>query len=163
QTRSRGGRAERMRRDPRTRSDQRVRAGGENLPRRSAIRTPGPSLRASRAGVPGTGLRIFAIVGVVRGKSNDRTKPGAVARGEAALRGGRLGHYYREYFADRLGDPAAAGRGIDDARHQTLALEIFPFRRETIRALARILEIEPKDANAACLFGEILYSRARRD
>jgi len=82
---------------------------------------------------------------------------------ELSPQGGPLRHYYRAYIADRLGDSAAARRGIDDARHQTLALEIFPFRRETIRALARILEIEPKDANAACLFGEILYSRARRD
>jgi len=82
---------------------------------------------------------------------------------ELLPQGGPLRHYYRAYIADRLGDSAAARRSIDDARRQTLALEIFPFRRETIRALARILEIEPKDANAACLFGEILYSRARRD
>jgi tetratricopeptide (TPR) repeat protein len=82
---------------------------------------------------------------------------------ELSPQGGPLRHYYRAYIADRLGDSAAARRSIDDARRQTLRLEIFPFRRETIRALARILEIEPKDANAACLFGEILYSRARRD
>src|SRR5262245_4458018 len=82
---------------------------------------------------------------------------------ELSPQGGPLRHYYRAYIADRLGDSAAARRSIDDARRQTLDLEIFPFRRETIRALARILEIEPKDANAACLFGEILYSRARRD
>src|SRR5262247_1532027 len=82
---------------------------------------------------------------------------------ELSPQGGPLRHYYRAYIADRLGDSAAARRSIDDARRQTLSLEIFPFRRETIRALGRILEIEPKDANAACLFGEILYSRARRD
>ncbi len=82
---------------------------------------------------------------------------------ELSPQGGALRLYYRAYIADRLGDSVAARRSIDDARRQTLALEIFPFRRETIRALARILDIEPKDANAACLLGEILYSRARRD
>ncbi|MGH9939379.1 MAG: tetratricopeptide repeat protein, partial [Blastocatellia bacterium] len=82
---------------------------------------------------------------------------------ELSPQSGPLRQYYRAYIADRLGDREAARRGIDEARRQSLALEIFPFRRETIRALSRIREIEPKDANAACLLGEILYSRARRD
>ncbi|MGH9852129.1 MAG: DUF5107 domain-containing protein, partial [Blastocatellia bacterium] len=71
-------------------------------------------------------------------------------------------HYYRAYLADRTGDSAAARQSIDAARKQSLALEIFPFRRETIRVLTRILAIEPKDANAACLLGELLYSRTRQ-
>ena len=82
---------------------------------------------------------------------------------EITPQAGPLRHYYRAYIADRLGDQGAARRSIDAARNQRLELEIFPFRRETIRALTRILEIEPKDANAACLLGEILYSHARRD
>lgn len=71
-------------------------------------------------------------------------------------------HYYRAYLADRAGDSAAARQSIDAARKQFLALEIFPFRRETIRVLTRILAIEPMDANAACLLGELLYSRAHQ-
>ncbi len=70
-------------------------------------------------------------------------------------------HYYRAYLADRTGDSAVARQSIDAARQQPLALEIFPFRRETILVLTRILAIEPKDANAACLLGELLYSRTR--
>jgi tetratricopeptide (TPR) repeat protein len=70
--------------------------------------------------------------------------------------------YYRAYLADLTGDSAAARQSIDVARKQSLAIEIFPFRRETIRVLTRILAIEPKDANAACLLGELLYSRARQ-
>ena len=72
-------------------------------------------------------------------------------------------HYYRAYCADRSGNANAARQSIDAARKQTLALEIFPFRRETIRVLKRMLELEPKDANTACLLGEILYYRARHD
>jgi len=80
-----------------------------------------------------------------------------------AAAGGPLRHYYRAYIADRLGDSTAARRSIEQVRNQKLAVEIFPFRRETIRVLSRILEIEPSDANAACMLGEILYSRGRRD
>ncbi len=71
-------------------------------------------------------------------------------------------HYYRAYLADRAGDSTGVRQSIDAARKQKLELEIFPFRRETIRVLNRILVIEPKDANASCLLGEILYSRARQ-
>ncbi|MFN0088135.1 MAG: DUF5107 domain-containing protein [Blastocatellia bacterium] len=86
-----------------------------------------------------------------------------IERGLAALpKPGPLLHYYQAYLADRGGDSAAVRHEIDAARRQQLELEIFPFRRETMRVLNRILEIEPKDANAACLLGEILYSRARR-
>ncbi len=82
---------------------------------------------------------------------------------ELSPQGGPLRHYYRAYIADRLGDSATARRSIESVRAQSLALEIFPFRRETIRVLSRVLEIEPRDANAACLLGEILYSRGRRE
>ena len=72
-------------------------------------------------------------------------------------------HYYRAFCADRIGNATAAQQSLAAARKQTLALEIFPFRRETICVLKRVLEIEPKDANAACLLGEVLYYRARHD
>jgi Tfp pilus assembly protein PilF len=72
-------------------------------------------------------------------------------------------HYYKAYAADRGGDEAAARQAVATARSQRLNLEIFPFRRETVQVLRRALDIDPRDANAACLLGEILYSRARRD
>ena len=71
--------------------------------------------------------------------------------------------YYGAYLADRLGEAVATRRYLEAARRQPLALEIFPFRRETIRVLNRVRELAPQDANAACLLGEILYSRTRRD
>ena len=77
--------------------------------------------------------------------------------------GGPLTYYYRAYIADRLGDSDTARRTIESVRARSLALDIFPFRRETMLVLSRVLEIEPRDANAACLLGEILYSRGRRE
>ena len=77
--------------------------------------------------------------------------------------GGPLTYYYRAYIADRLGDSDTARRSIESVRARSLALDIFPFRRETMLVLSRVLEIEPRDANAACLLGEILYSRGRRE
>lgn len=75
---------------------------------------------------------------------------------------GPLLHYYRAYLADKNGDSTTMRLSIEAARKQSLQPAIFPFRRETIRVLKRILAIEPKDANANCLLGEILYSRAQR-
>ncbi|MGI8785070.1 MAG: DUF5107 domain-containing protein [Acidobacteriota bacterium] len=71
-------------------------------------------------------------------------------------------HYYRAYAADRSGDQATTRQALAAARAQLLSIEIFPFRRETITVLTRALAIEPQDANAASLLGEILYSRSRR-
>jgi len=72
-------------------------------------------------------------------------------------------YYYRAYVADRLGDLTAARELMTAARRQRLEVDIFPFRRESIQVLNRILAIEPRDANAASLLGDILYSRARRE
>jgi tetratricopeptide (TPR) repeat protein len=71
-------------------------------------------------------------------------------------------YYYRAYAADRLSQPPALRKALDSARLSNLNIEIFPFRRETIAVLQRILEIEPNDANASALLGDILYSRNRR-
>ncbi len=72
-------------------------------------------------------------------------------------------YYYRAFVADRLNDQATVRATIAAAREQKLEIEIFPFRRESIQVLTRILAIEPKDANAACLLGDILYYRGRRE
>src|SRR5262249_31152018 len=72
-------------------------------------------------------------------------------------------YYYRAFVADRLNDTATVRAAINAARRQRLELDIFPFRHESIQILNRILAIEPKDANAACLLGDLLYYRVRRD
>ncbi|HEV8132907.1 MAG TPA: DUF5107 domain-containing protein, partial [Acidobacteriota bacterium] len=71
-------------------------------------------------------------------------------------------HYYRAYVADREKDTATTRKSIEAVRSQDLRIDIFPFRRETIQVLNRILEIEPKDSNARSLLGDVLYSRNRR-
>jgi tetratricopeptide (TPR) repeat protein len=87
-----------------------------------------------------------------------------IERGLATLpKASPLLHYFRAFCADRNNDANVTRQSIDAARKQTLALEIFPFRRETIRVLQRVRELEPKDANATCLLGEILFYRARRE
>jgi tetratricopeptide (TPR) repeat protein len=72
-------------------------------------------------------------------------------------------YYYRAFVADRLNDSATVRDAIAAARRQQLDLDIFPFRRESIQVLRRILAIEPKDANAACLLGDLLYYRERHE
>lgn len=85
---------------------------------------------------------------------------------EAAKSSGKepypLLYYYRAYVEERADDPASARESLESARKQDLRIEIFPFRREDIQVLSRALEIEPRDANAASLLGDILYSRDRR-
>ncbi len=71
--------------------------------------------------------------------------------------------YYRAYAATRLGDKQAAGRLIDQARQEDLQLEIFPFRSEDVEILKTAMDIEPRDANARALLGDLFYSRNRRE
>lgn len=70
-------------------------------------------------------------------------------------------YYYRAYVADRSGDAATAQQAIAAAEKQDLRIEIFPFRRESIPVLGRVLERQPSAANASSLLGDLLYSRAR--
>jgi tetratricopeptide (TPR) repeat protein len=71
--------------------------------------------------------------------------------------------YYRAFAAAQLGDKQAARELVERARRQDLKIEIFPFRAEDVKVLRLALEIEPNDANAATLLGDLLYSRERRD
>lgn len=80
-----------------------------------------------------------------------------------SIKASPLLQYYRAYIADHSGDAATAREALAAAGRQRLELEIFPFRRETIRVLQRSRELAPQDANAACLLGQILYSRARQE
>ncbi len=70
--------------------------------------------------------------------------------------------YYRAYVADHLGDAATVREALAAVRRQPLDLEIFPFRRESFAVLQRMLAIEPKDANAAYLLGDLFFSKSRR-
>jgi len=69
--------------------------------------------------------------------------------------------YYRTYAAAQLGDQQAARQSVEQARQQDQRLEIFPFRAEDVKVLRTAIEIEPKDANARVLLGDLLYSRDR--
>lgn len=70
--------------------------------------------------------------------------------------------YYRAYVAGKENDTKAVQQFISQAKQQDLQLEIFPFRSEDVRILRYILEVDPGDANAAVLLGDLLYSRKRR-
>ena len=70
--------------------------------------------------------------------------------------------YYRAYIDSLRGNKEAAKGSIEEARKQTLNLEIFPFRSEDVKAFRCALDLEPQDANAAVLLGDLLYSRDRR-
>jgi tetratricopeptide (TPR) repeat protein len=69
--------------------------------------------------------------------------------------------YYQAYLADRLRNQDKRQRAIAAARAQRVTLDIFPFRRESIEILRRVLAVAPKDANAACLLGDVLYAHRR--
>jgi tetratricopeptide (TPR) repeat protein len=70
--------------------------------------------------------------------------------------------YYRAYAAAQLADKPAARQFVEQARQEDLRLEIFPFRAEDVKVLRMAADIEPKDANARVLLGDLLYSRDRR-
>ena len=70
--------------------------------------------------------------------------------------------YYSGYAAAQLGDQQAARQFLAQARQEDQRLEIFPFRAEDVTVLKRSMEIEPKDANARVLLGDLLYSRDGR-
>lgn len=71
--------------------------------------------------------------------------------------------YYAASTLDRLGQPDRARRLIDKASRHSLAIRIFPFRRETVEVLHACLRLVPGDANAASLLGDLYYSRGRHE
>jgi len=71
--------------------------------------------------------------------------------------------YYRAYSAGQEGDKDVATRLLGQARQQELAIDIFPFRFEDVQALGYARKLDPQDANATVLLGDLLYSRGRRD
>ncbi len=70
-------------------------------------------------------------------------------------------YYYRAFAAKQLQEESEVREQLDIARGVDLQLEIFPFRREDESVLKEALAIDPKDANAASLLGDLLYSHQR--
>ena len=71
--------------------------------------------------------------------------------------------YYRAYATTQLGDQQAARQFAEKASKEDLKLVIFPFRAEDVRVLRSAMRLEPDDANAAALLGDLLYSRNRQE
>jgi Tfp pilus assembly protein PilF len=71
--------------------------------------------------------------------------------------------YYRAYAATQLGDQQTARQFAERARQEDLKLVIFPFRAEDVKVLRTAMRLEPNDANAASLLGDLLYSRNRQE
>jgi tetratricopeptide (TPR) repeat protein len=71
--------------------------------------------------------------------------------------------YYRAYAEAQVAHKQAARQLVEQARQEDQRLEIFPFRGEDVKVLKTALDIEPKDANARVLLGDLLYSRDRRE
>jgi tetratricopeptide (TPR) repeat protein len=70
--------------------------------------------------------------------------------------------YYRAYAAGQLGVQQDARQFLEQARQEDQRLEIFPFRAEDAKVLTMAIKVDPKDANARVLLGDLLYSRDRR-
>lgn len=69
--------------------------------------------------------------------------------------------YYRAYAAGHRGETEMRARCLAEARAQDMKLEIFPFRFEDVRVLEHAIEADDRNANAAVLLGDLLYSRGR--
>ncbi|MGA3165989.1 MAG: DUF5107 domain-containing protein [Terriglobia bacterium] len=71
--------------------------------------------------------------------------------------------YYRAFAAAQLGDKQAAREVLEKVRQEDLRIVIFPFRAEDVKVLKMAMDLEPNDANAAVLLGDLLYSRNRQE
>ncbi|MGW8179200.1 MAG: tetratricopeptide repeat protein, partial [bacterium] len=74
-----------------------------------------------------------------------------------------LVYYYRAVALEQLGEREQARKILKQVSSRPFQIYIFPFRRETISVLESALEIDPKDANAASLLGDLLYDRSRQE
>jgi tetratricopeptide (TPR) repeat protein len=71
-------------------------------------------------------------------------------------------HYYRAFVAEKSHEREMIQRALNAARESDLELEIYPFRRESMRILEWVRQTEPGDANARTLLGDMLYHERRR-
>jgi tetratricopeptide (TPR) repeat protein len=65
-------------------------------------------------------------------------------------------HYYRAYFADKLGDRAQRDRSLALAR-QAPADYLFPFQGEAIAVLTHAISADPGDSRALYALGNLLF------
>lgn len=72
-------------------------------------------------------------------------------------------HYYRAFVAEKSHEREMIQRSLNAARESDLELEIYPFRRESMRILSWVRQTEAGDANARTLLGDMLYHQRRRD
>ena len=70
--------------------------------------------------------------------------------------------YYRAYATSKLGIDQAARQFVEKAGKEDLKLVIFPFRAEDVKVLRTALLLDPHNANAGALLGDLLYSRNRQ-
>ncbi len=71
--------------------------------------------------------------------------------------------YYRAYALTQMGDQQTARSLLEQAARGDLKIVIFPFRAEDVKVLKTAMRLQPGDANAPVLLGDLLYSRGRRD
>jgi tetratricopeptide (TPR) repeat protein len=72
-----------------------------------------------------------------------------------------LAHYYRGYFAQALGDAAAAAKHFAEAAGGSIDY-CFPARLEEVLILQAAMQANPADAHAPYLLGTLYYDRGRR-
>ena len=71
--------------------------------------------------------------------------------------------YYRAYATTKLDDQQSARQFAEKASKEDLNLVIFPFRAEDVKVLRSAMRLDPRDANAPALLGDLLYSRNRQE
>jgi Tfp pilus assembly protein PilF len=71
--------------------------------------------------------------------------------------------YYRAYAVAQSGNQSLAREFAEKASKQDLKIVIFPFRAEDVAVLKTAMQVNPNDANAPTLLGDLLYSRNRED
>jgi len=67
--------------------------------------------------------------------------------------------YYRADVAGQRGETEVQARCLAEARDQDMKLDLFPFRFEDVKVLQHAIKADTKNANAAVLLGDLLYSR----
>ncbi|SDM29544.1 tetratricopeptide repeat protein [Kriegella aquimaris] len=71
-------------------------------------------------------------------------------------------NYYRSYFYNQIGDAAKAREMLKLAQNASLDY-IFPYREETERVLQNAIELDPQNAKAYYLLGNLLFDNRPED
>lgn len=70
--------------------------------------------------------------------------------------------YFEAYACYRLGLTGDAAEILQDLAGTEVEIDLFPFRWETKKVLRKALELNPTDANAATLLGDLLYAHLQQ-